>query len=118
MTGSRVLLELDLTEPPLEAPPADVVGYLQARRRPTLRGVVDTLRDAAADDRVVGLVARVGGGGLPLARAQELRAAVRAFAATGKPAVAWAETLRRGRPRHGAVPAGHRIRRAVAAAVG
>ncbi len=102
MTGSRVLLELDLTEPPLEAPPADVVGYLQARRRPTLRGVVDTLRDAAADDRVVGLVARVGGGGLPLARAQELRAAVRAFAATGKPAVAWAETFGEGGP--GTVP--------------
>ncbi|HZB48920.1 MAG TPA: signal peptide peptidase SppA [Mycobacteriales bacterium] len=102
MTGSRVLLELDLTEPPLEAPPADPLGYLQARRRPTLRGVVDALRDAAADDRVAGLVARVGGARLGLARAQELRAAVRGFAASGKPAVAWAETFGEGGP--GTVP--------------
>jgi protease IV len=97
VTGSRVLLELDLTEPPLEAPPADPIGFLQARRRPTLRGVVDALRDAAGDDRVAGLVARVGGR-VPLARAQELRDAVRAFAATGKPAVAWAETFGEGSP--------------------
>jgi len=92
-----MLLELDLTEPPLEAPPADPVGYLQARRRPTLRGVVEALRDAAGDDRVAGLVARVGGA-LPLARTQELREAVRAFAAAGKPAVAWAETFGEGGP--------------------
>ena len=102
MTGSRVLLELDLTEPPREAPPADPLGYLQARRRPTLRGVVDALRDAAADDRVAGLVARVGGARLGLARAQELRAAVCGFAASGKPAVAWAETFGEGGP--GTVP--------------
>jgi protease-4 len=97
-----MLLELDLTEAPLEVPPADPLGYLQARRRPTLRGVVDALRDAADDRRVAGLVARVGGGGLPLARAQELREAVRAFAATGKPAVAWAETFGESGP--GTVP--------------
>jgi protease-4 len=96
-----VLLELDLTEPPLETLPADPLGYLQARRRQTLRGVVDALRDAAEDDRVVGLIARVGGV-VPLARAQELREAVRAFAATGKPAVAWAETFGEGGP--GTVP--------------
>ena len=101
MTGSRVLLELDLTEPPPETPPADPLGYLQARRRQTLRGMVDALRDAAEDDRVAGLVARVGGA-VPLARAQELREAVGAFAATGKPAVAWAETFGEGGP--GTVP--------------
>jgi protease-4 len=97
-----MLLELDLTEPPVEAPPADPIGYLQARRRLTLRGVVDGLRDAADDDRVVGLVARVGGGRLPLARAQELRDAVGAFRRGGKPAVAWAETFGEGGP--GTVP--------------
>src|SRR5215213_8086375 len=102
VTGSRMLLELDLTEPPVEAPPADPIGYLQARRRPTLRAVVDALRDAADDDRVVGLVARVGGGRLPLARAQELRDAVGAFRRGGKPAVAWAETFGEGGP--GTVP--------------
>ncbi|MFL6128312.1 MAG: signal peptide peptidase SppA [Mycobacteriales bacterium] len=97
MTGRRVLLELDLTEPPVEAAPSDPLGYLRARRRPTLHGVVDALRDAAEDDRVAGLVARVGGA-LPLARAQELRDAVRGFRAGGKPAVAWAETFGEGGP--------------------
>jgi protease-4 len=92
VSGNRVLLELDLTDPPAEAPPADPIGFLQARRRPTLRAVVDALRDATDDPRVAGLVARVGGA-LPLARAQEVRAAVRSFAAAGKPAVAWAETF-------------------------
>ena len=96
-----VLLEVDLTEPPSEVPPADPLAFLQGRRRPTLRGVVEALRDAAADDRVVGLVARVGGR-MPLARAQELRAAVRRFAASGKPTVAWAETFGEGGP--GTVP--------------
>ena len=97
-----MLLELDLTEPPVEAPPADPIGYLQGRRRPTLRAVVDALRDAADDSRVVGLVARVGGGRLPLARAQELRDAVRAFRDSGKLTVAWAETF--GEVGRGTVP--------------
>jgi len=91
-----VLLELDLTEPPAETAPADPIGLLRARRRPTLRAVVDSLADAAADPRVAGLVARVGGR-LPLARAQELREAVRAFAEC-KPAVAYAETFGEGGP--------------------
>lgn len=93
----RVLLELDLTEPPGDAVPTDPVGLLLARRRPTLRGVVTALADAAGDPHVAGLVAKVGGA-LPLARAQELRDAVRRFAATGKPAVAWAETFGEGEP--------------------
>src|SRR5829696_2154859 len=95
MSRGRVLLELDLTEAPPETGPSDPLGMLRARRRPTLRAVVDALADAATDPRVVGLVARVGGR-LPLARAQELRDAVVAFRAGGKPAVAWAETFGEG----------------------
>ena len=111
-----MLLELDLTEPPADAPPADPLGFVRSRRRPTLRGVVEALRDAADDPKVVGLLARVGGR-LELARAQELRDAVRAFAGSGKPAVGWAETFGEGGSGTVAVPARHRLRRAVAAAV-
>ena len=89
------MLELDLTEAPPETGPADPLGMLRARRRPTLRAVVDALADAATDPHVTGLVVRVGGR-LPLARAQELRDAVLAFRAGGKPAVAWAETFGEG----------------------
>lgn len=90
-----MLLELDLTEPPADAPPADPLGFVRSRRRPTLRGTVEALRDAADDLRVAGLVARVGGR-MALARAQELRDAVKAFAASGKPTVAWAESFGEG----------------------
>jgi protease IV len=90
------VLELDLTEAPPEVVPSDPVSMLRGRRRPSLRAVVDALHDAAADDRVAGLIARVGGR-MPLARAQELRAAVAEFAAA-KPAVAYAETFGEGDP--------------------
>ena len=91
-TTTPLLLELDLTEPLMDAPPTDPLGWAQSRRRASLRGVLDGLRDAADDPRVRGLVAKVGGR-LSLARAQELSDAVGAFRRTGKPAVAWAETF-------------------------
>ena len=90
---SPLLLELDLTGDVLETVPDDPIARLQARGKPRLRLLVERLGDAAGDDRVRGLVAKVGRSELPLARAQELRDAVRAFAASGKPTVAWAETL-------------------------
>jgi protease IV len=92
--GKRVLLEVDLTEAPPEVVPNDPLSVLRGRRRGSLRAVVEALHTAAADPDVVGLVARVGGA-LPLARAQELRDAVQAFART-KRAVAYAETFGEG----------------------
>ena len=56
--------------------------------RPTLRA----LHEAGEDPRVVGLLVKVGRT-LPWATMQELRIGVRAFAASGKPTVAWAETF-------------------------
>ncbi|MEQ4206683.1 signal peptide peptidase SppA [Actinopolymorpha sp. B9G3] len=87
------LLELDLTQPLLEAPPQDPISAALARRRPLLRDLVDGLRLATRDPDVAGLVAHVGGHPASLAQVQELRSAVRAFAATGKPTVAWAESF-------------------------
>ncbi len=88
-----LLLELDLTTDIVEAVPQDPLAMLQARGKPRLQTIVDRLRDAAGDRRVRGLIAKVGASSLPLARAQEIREAVRAFAATGRPAVAWAESF-------------------------
>lgn len=90
--GAPLLLELDLSEPLVDAPPADPVGWLAARRRTSLRAVLDGLRAAADDPRVRGLLVTVGGH-LGMARAQELRDAVAGFRRSGKPAVAWAETF-------------------------
>ena len=63
------------------------------QRRPALWEMVAAIERAAGDDRVVGLVARVGGAGTGLARTQELRDAVRAFRRSGKPAYAFAESF-------------------------
>jgi protease-4 len=88
----RILLELDLTEIPVELDQDDPLARLRHRGRHDLRSTLRALHDAADDPRVVGLIARVGGP-VPWPVMQELRAGVRAFAAAGKPTLAWAETF-------------------------
>ncbi len=88
----RVLLELDLCEPPVEREPGDPLARLRARGRHRLGPTLRALHEAADDPRVVGLIAKVGGP-LTWATMQELRLGVRAFATSGKPTLAWAETF-------------------------
>jgi protease-4 len=90
-----LLLELDLTELPAAPDADDRLARLRARARHQLRPTLRALHDAAADRRVAGLIAKVGGP-LPWAAMQELRLGVRAFAASGKPTVAWAESFGEG----------------------
>ena len=90
-----LLLELDLTELPAAPDADDPLARLRARGRHQLRPTLRALHDAGADRHVVGLIAKVGGA-LPWAAMQELRLAVRAFAASGKPTLAWAETFGEG----------------------
>jgi protease-4 len=89
---SPLLLELDLTEPLAEPSADDTLARLQSRGRRQLRPTLRALYEAGADRRVVGLIAKVGDG-LPWAAMQELSLGVRAFAASGKPTVAWAENF-------------------------
>jgi protease-4 len=89
----KLLLELDLTHELAAAPPPDLLGRLRTARGLTLTGVLERLAHAADDPAVVGLLAKVGGGGLRLAQAQEIALAVRAFRVAGKRAWAWAETF-------------------------
>jgi len=90
-----LLLEMDLTELPAEVDSDDPLARLRARGRPQLRSILRALHEAAADRHVVGLIAKVGGA-LPWATMQELRLGVRAFAASGKPTFAWAESFGEG----------------------
>lgn len=92
LPAKRILLELDLTELPVELEQDDPLSRLRHRGRRDLRTTIRTLHRAADDPRVVGLVARVGGPA-PWPAMQELRAAVEAFAAGGRPTLAWAETF-------------------------
>lgn len=90
-----LLLELDLTELPAAPEADDRIARLRARGRHQLRPTLRALHEAAADRRVVGLIAKVGGS-LSWAAMQELRLGVRAFASSGRPSVAWAESFGEG----------------------
>ena len=96
------LVEVDLVEPLLEQVPSGGLASLLTGKRMRLRDVVEALHAAAADPRVTGLVAHVEPQGIGLAAIEELRDAVTAFRAAGKPTVAWADTFGEVTPANGA----------------
>jgi len=91
--SAALVLELDLTEPLAQGVPGDPVSALIQRRQARLKDVLEGLRTAADDEQVEILLAKVGSGRIGFARAQELRDAILAFRASGKPAIAWAESF-------------------------
>jgi protease-4 len=91
--SAPILLELDFSQPLVEQEPSDPLGKIRSRGKPRLRPVLRALHDAGSDPRVVGLIAKLGDKTMTLSRAEELRDAVRTFAASGKPTVAWTDTF-------------------------
>jgi protease-4 len=89
----RTVLEIDFGRGIVEQMPSSPLARAQAARAYSLLDLLDALERAAADKRVVGLIARVGSGSPGIARAQEIADAVATFTAAGKPAVAHAETF-------------------------
>ncbi|MGH9023744.1 MAG: signal peptide peptidase SppA, partial [Acidimicrobiia bacterium] len=96
----RMVLELELVssmpEEPGGAPWQAGAGAL------TLLETIELLGRAGTDPRVGCLLARIGHPASGLAQVQELHEAVRAFRATGKRTIAFAETLGDGGPASGA----------------
>jgi protease IV len=90
---SQVILELDLERGVIENVPQDPIAAILRRDDLTLRTIVDALKRAEDDDRVLGVIARVGAGTLGMAQVEEIRAAVLSFRETGKPTVVFAETF-------------------------
>ena len=89
----KTILEVDFEQGVTEAIPNDPVARLLLGKKPIVRDIVEALERAGTDKRVAGLVARVGEGEMSLAQVQEIRDAVIAFRATGKFALAFAETF-------------------------
>lgn len=88
-----LVLELDLADPPIVAPPTDPLAAAMSRRRTSLRVLQEGLARGAVDPDVHGLVARLGAP-MGFATAQDVRDAVLAFRRhSGKPAVAYAATF-------------------------
>jgi protease-4 len=98
----RVILEVDFEKPLVEYVPADPLALALMREVTTVRDVVEALERAAEDERVVGLVAKIGSAPMGLAVIQEIRDAVIAFADDEKFAVAYAETFGEFGPANGA----------------
>jgi protease-4 len=92
----NLLLELDLTSAPVEIEPDDLVGRLRTRHQPRLRAVLRALHEAGDDRHVQAIVIKLGGAPLPWAIMQEVRGGIERFARSGKPVVAWAESLGEG----------------------
>jgi protease-4 len=99
---SRTILEADFEHSLLEDAPATPSARLMASRRETLRDVVDAIDRGAADDRVVGMIAKIGAASMGMAQTQELRDAVLRFRAHKKFAVAYSETFGEFGPGNGA----------------
>ncbi|MCS6927088.1 MAG: signal peptide peptidase SppA, partial [Candidatus Binatia bacterium] len=89
----KTVIEIDLAQGLAEHVPDDPVAQLLMEQTPTVRDLVEALIRAGDDERVVAVIARIGGGRLGLAKIQEVRDAVRTFRAKQKPAIAYAETF-------------------------
>jgi len=98
----QVILEVDFEMPLVEYVPLDPLAQALMRKQTTVRDVVEALERASKDERVVGLVARVGAAPMGLAVIQEIRDAVGKFGQTGKFTVAYAETFGEVGPGNGA----------------
>lgn len=90
---SKTILEADLEQQMIEDVPDNPSAKLMLSERPSVRNVVDALDRGAKDDRVVGMVAKVGAVSMGMAEVQELREAVFRFRAKKKFAIAFSETF-------------------------
>ncbi len=99
---SKTILEANLDQSFLENVPDTPTARLMSKERQTLRDVVDSIDRGASDDRVAGMIARVGTGSMPMAQVQEIRDAVIRFRAHKKFAVAYSETFGEFGPGNGA----------------
>src|SRR5467141_1548265 len=99
---SKTILEANFEQTFLEGAPDTPTARLMLAEKQTLRDVVDAIDRGATDDRVVGMVAKIGAAPLGMAQTQELLEAVQRFRAHKKFAIAYAETFGEFGPGNGA----------------
>src|SRR6266481_362831 len=99
---SKTILEANFEQTFLEDAPDTPTARLMLTDKQTLRDVVDAIDRGASDDRVVGMIARIGAAPMGMAQTQEIRDAVQRFRAHKKFAVAYAETFGEFGPGNGA----------------
>jgi protease-4 len=99
---SKTILDADFEHSLLENAPDTPTAQLMMSRKETLRDIVDAIDRGAADDRVVGMIAKIGGAAMGMAQTQEMRDAVLRFRAHKKFAVAYSESFGEFGPGNGA----------------
>jgi len=90
---AETIIEIDLERGMVEYVPPDPVASAVMGDVPVVRDIVDALERAKNDDKVLGVVARLGTGEIAIGHIQEIRDAVISFRESGKPAVAFSETF-------------------------
>ncbi|HUM04344.1 MAG TPA: signal peptide peptidase SppA [Terriglobales bacterium] len=98
----KTILEANFEQAIPEYVPDSPTAKLMLKEQLTVKDVVDAIDRGAEDDRVVGLVAKIGAAPIGMAKTQELREAVQRFRAHKKFAVAYAETFGEFGPGNGA----------------
>ena len=83
---AKVILEINFEQGLAETESDDPFASFGPLKKPTLRAVLSAIERAGEDQRVVALIAKIGGGSIGLAQVQELRDAIAAFRAKGKTA--------------------------------
>jgi protease IV len=99
---SKTILEANFEQSFLENKPDTPSAHLLLQEKETLRDVVDAIDRGASDDRVVGMIAKIGAAPMGMAETQEIRDAVLRFRAHKKFAVAYSETFGEFGPGNGA----------------
>jgi protease-4 len=90
---SKTILEADFEKPLVEDIPDNPTARVMLADTNSLRDTIDAIDRGANDDRVVGMVAKIGAGGMGMAQVQEIREAVQRFRAKKKFAIAFSESF-------------------------
>ncbi len=99
---SKTILEANFEQSFPEVVPDTPSAQWMMNGQSTLRDVVDAIDRGSGDDRVVGMVAKIGAAPMSMAQIQEIRDAVQRFRAHKKFAVAYSETFGEFGPGNGA----------------
>ena len=99
---SKTILEANFEQSFPEVVPDTPSAHWMLNGKSTVRDVVDAIDRGSSDDRVVGMVAKIGAAPMSMAQIQEIRDAVQRFRARKKFAVAYSETFGEFGPGNGA----------------
>jgi protease-4 len=99
---SKTILEANFEQSFPEDVPDTPSAHWMMNGKPTVRDVVDSIDRGSGDDRVVGMVAKIGAAPMSMAQIQEIRDAVQRFRTHKKFAVAYSETFGEFGPGNGA----------------